>query len=57
MYPSKGKGDIMVYKLRNVQDHVEVYDERENFLFSADTQQEALAELELEYGQPAARPA
>ncbi len=35
----------MNYEINYVQDHVEVYDAAGNFLFSADTQQEALREL------------
>lgn len=36
----------MLYEIRFVQDHVEVYNEKGNFLFSADTQKEAMQEVE-----------
>ncbi|MEA4891843.1 MAG: hypothetical protein VB085_04695 [Peptococcaceae bacterium] len=36
----------MDYRLRYINGHVEVYDRLGRFLFSADTQQEALEELE-----------
>ena len=36
----------MAYTVKFVQDHVEVYDAGGQFLFSADTQQEALGELQ-----------
>ncbi len=42
-----------MYKIRNVNGHVQVYDYRGNFLFSADTEREAREELE-EYAQSAA---
>lgn len=35
----------MSYSLCFVQDHVEVYDENGRFLFSADTQKEAISEM------------
>lgn len=35
----------MSYKFQYVSGHVEVYDQSGNFLFSADTQQEAMEEL------------
>ena len=38
----------MVYKIKSVKEHVEVYDNQGHFLFSADNQQEALDELLLE---------
>ena len=37
----------MSYEFRYVYGHVEVYDQEGNFCCSADTEQEALAELEL----------
>lgn len=36
-----------MYSIRNVQGHVQVYDYRGQFLFSADTEQEAREELSL----------
>ena len=36
----------MNVQFKSVQGHVEVYDEKGRFLFSADSQQEAQAELE-----------
>ena len=36
----------MDYQFRYVNGHVEVYDQRGDFLFSADNQQEAFAELD-----------
>lgn len=42
-----------MYKIRNVNGHVQVYDHRGNFLFSADTEREAREELEA-YAQSAA---
>lgn len=41
----------MGYQIRNVFEHVEVYDAQGAFLFSADSHREALEELE---GQEAA---
>lgn len=35
----------MGVQFKYVQNHIEVYDEQGRFLFSADNQQEALAEL------------
>ncbi len=35
----------MEYSIFHVRGHYEVYDERGNFLFSADTRQEAMREL------------
>lgn len=37
-----------MYQIRYVQGHIQVYDYRGNFLFSADSQQEAREEL-MEY--------
>ena len=34
-----------MYQMRYVQGHIQVYDYRGNFLFSADSQQEAREEL------------
>ena len=42
-----------MYKMRNVNGHVQVYDFRGNFLFSADSEWEAREELE-EYAESAA---
>ena len=42
-----------MYSIRYVRGHVQVYDFRGNFLFSADTEREAREEL-LEYAQSAA---
>ena len=35
-----------MYSMRYVHGHVQVYDEKGNFLFSADTEREAREELE-----------
>lgn len=40
------KGDIVMYEFRNVRGHVEVYDMKGQFLFSADNEREAREELE-----------
>ena len=37
----------MNYIFKNVGSHIEVYDSKGNFLFSADTQSEAMEELEV----------
>jgi len=42
-----------MFTMRNVHGHIQVYDMRGNFLFSADTEREARKELE-EYAQSAA---
>lgn len=42
-----------MFTIRYVQGHVQVYDYRGNFLFSADTEREAREEL-MEYAQCAA---
>lgn len=42
-----------MYSIRYVRGHVQVYDNRGNFLFSADTEREAREEL-MEYAQSAA---
>ena len=34
-----------MYSLKNINGHIQVYDIRGNFLFSADTEQEAREEL------------
>jgi len=39
-----------MYSIRNVLGHIQVYDYRGNFLFSADTEREAREELE-QYAQ------
>lgn len=43
----------MMYSMRYVQGHVQVYDNRGRFLFSADSEREAREELE-EYAEFAA---
>lgn len=43
---NKRKGRCMMYEFRNVRGHVEVYDQRGQFLFSADSEREAREELE-----------
>lgn len=42
---TKRKEVCAVYSMKNVSGHVQVYDYRGNFLFSADTEQEAREEL------------
>ena len=42
-----------MFTMKNVRGHVQVYDYNGNFLFSADTEQEAREELE-EYAESAA---
>ena len=42
-----------MYSIRYVRGHVQVYDNRGNFLFSADTEREAREEL-MEYAESAA---
>lgn len=42
-----------MYSIRYVLGHIQVYDHRGNFLFSADTEREAREEL-MEYAQSAA---
>ena len=42
----KRKGAVAMYSMRYVQGHVQVYDLRGRFLFSADTEAEAREELE-----------
>lgn len=42
-----------MYSMRNVHGHIQVYDQRGNFLFSADNELEAWKELE-EYAESAA---
>ena len=42
-----------MYSMRSVKGHIQVYDHRGNFLFSADTEQEAREELR-EYEEYAA---
>ena len=42
-----------MYSIRNVHGHIQVYDYRGNFLFSADSEREAREELK-EYAQFAA---
>ena len=45
----------MEYKIVNVRGHVEVYDSQGQFLFSADTEAEALEEVKLRSRQYAKR--
>ena len=42
-----------MFSMRNVCGHIQVYDQRGNFLFSADSEREAREELE-EYAESAA---
>ena len=42
-----------MFTIKNVRGHIQVYDCKGNFLFSADTEQEAREELE-EYAESAA---
>lgn len=42
-----------MYSIRYVRGHIQVYDNRGNFLFSADTEREVREEL-MEYAQSAA---
>jgi len=42
-----------MYTFRNVMGHIQVYDQKGNFLFSADNEREAREELE-EYAESAA---
>ena len=42
-----------MFTIKNVRGHIQVYDYKGNFLFSADTEQEAREELE-EYAKSAA---
>ena len=37
---------MAMYQMRNVHGHIQVYDYRGNFLFSADSEREAREELE-----------
>ena len=41
-----------MYSVRHVRDHIQVYDWKGNFLFSADSEREAREEL-MEYAQSA----
>ena len=43
---NKRKGRRAMYEFRNVRGHIEVYDQRGQFLFSADSEREAREELE-----------
>ena len=42
-----------MYSIRNVCGHIQVYDQKGNFLFSADNEREAMEELE-DYAESAA---
>lgn len=44
-YSHKAKGVTNMYSIRYVHGHVQVYDVRGNFLFSADNEREAREEL------------
>ena len=44
---------MAMYTIRNVHGHIQVYDHKGNFLFSADNEREAREELE-EYAESAA---
>ena len=44
---------MTMYQIRNVRGHIQVYDNRGNFLFSADSEREAREEL-MEYEESAA---
>ena len=46
MVTNKEAEDRIMYEFRNVRGHVEVYDNRGQFLFSADNEKEAREELE-----------
>lgn len=46
MVTIKETEDSIMYEFRNVRGHVEVYDNRGQFLFSADNEREAREELE-----------
>lgn len=46
MVTIKEAEDSIMYEFRNVRGHVEVYDNRGQFLFSADNEREAREELE-----------
>ena len=45
-YSQKSEEVMGVYSIQYVHGHVQVYDMRGNFLFSADTEREAWEELE-----------
>ena len=53
LYCQKTERVMTMYRFRNVNGHIQVYDFRGNFLFSADTEREAREELEL-YAKSAA---
>ena len=44
---------MTMYQIKNVRGHIQVYDNRGNFLFSADSEREAREEL-MEYEESAA---
>ena len=44
---------MAMYQLRNIQGHIQVYDWKGNFLFSADSEREAREELK-DYAESAA---
>ena len=44
---------MAMYQIRNVRGHIQVYDNRGNFLFSADNEREAREEL-IKYEESAA---
>ena len=49
----KTERKMTMYKMMNVNGHVQVYDYKGNFLFSADTEREAREEM-MDYAQSAA---
>lgn len=51
-FPQKVRAMVM-YQLRNIQGHIQVYDWKGNFLFSADSEREAREELK-DYAESAA---
>ena len=50
---NKNERLMTMYQIRNIRGHVQVYDYRGNFLFSADSEREAREEL-MEYEESAA---
>jgi hypothetical protein len=45
IYCHKDKEEMAMYTIRNVHGHIQVYDNRGNFLFSADTEREVREEI------------
>ena len=50
---NKNERLMTMYQIRNIRGHIQVYDYRGNFLFSADSEREAREEL-MEYEESAA---